>query len=88
MILRLHPLALACLAVSTSSVLAAPLELQETVVTAKGYEAATQDIPQAIEVLQAQPTETAAPAGSLFRGKPGSPCIATAPGGRTRCCAA
>lgn len=71
MIFRLHPLALACLAVSTSSVLAAPLELQETVVTAKGYEAATQDIPQAIEVLQAQPTETAAPAGSLFRGKPG-----------------
>ena len=52
MILRLHPLALACLAASTSA-LAAPLELQETVITAKGYEAATQDIPQAIEVLQA-----------------------------------
>lgn len=70
MIFRLHPLALACLAVSASS-LAAPLELQETVITAKGYQAATQDIPQAIEVLQAQPTETAAAAGSLFRGKPG-----------------
>lgn len=75
MIFRLHPLALACLAVS-SSVLAAPeetapLELQETVVTAKGYQAATQDIPQAIEVLQARPTETGGPAGSLFRGKPG-----------------
>lgn len=70
MIFRLHPLALACLAVSAST-LAAPLELQETVITAKGYQAATQDIPQAIEVLQAQPTETAAAAGSLFRGKPG-----------------
>ena len=72
MIFRLHPLALAlaCLAVSAST-LAAPLELQKTVITAKGYQAATQDIPQAVEVLQAQPTETAAAAGSLFRGKPG-----------------
>ncbi|MCW3147647.1 TonB-dependent receptor [Stutzerimonas stutzeri] len=71
MISRLHPLALACLAVSTSSAFASPLELEETVITAKGYQAATQDIPQAIEVLQAQPSETAAPAGSLFRGQPG-----------------
>lgn len=71
MILRLHPLALACLAISTSSALAAPLELGETVITATGYQAATQDVPQAIEVLKAQPNETAAPAGSLFRGKPG-----------------
>lgn len=71
MILRLHPLALACLAISTSSVLAAPLELEETVVTAKGYQAAAQDIPQAIEVLQPRPSETGTPAGSLFRSKPG-----------------
>lgn len=71
MILRLHPLALACLAISTYSALAAPLELGETVITATGDQAATQDVPQAIEVLKAQPNETAAPAGSLFRSKPG-----------------
>lgn len=70
MIFRLHPLALACLAVSAST-LAAPLELQETVVTAKGYQAATRDIPQAIEVLEPATTHGSATAGSLFRGKPG-----------------
>lgn len=70
MIPRLHPLALACFAVSTTA-LAAPLELQETVVTAKGYEAATHDIPQAIEVLEPAATHGTQTAGSLLRGKPG-----------------
>ena len=65
MIFRLHPLALACLALGTTSALAAPLELQETVITAKGYQAATQDIPQAIEVLEPSATHGTEPLGSV-----------------------
>jgi hemoglobin/transferrin/lactoferrin receptor protein len=70
MIFRLHPLALTCLAFSAGT-LAEPIELQETVITAKGYQASSLDIPQAIEVLEPATTHGSATAGSLFRGKPG-----------------
>lgn len=68
---RLTPLALACLTLASPLSFASPVELQESVVTATGYQAATQDIPQAIEVLQPQPAQGGEPVGSLFRGKPG-----------------
>ena len=63
-------LAIACLALGSCAAWAEQLELQPTVVTAKGYEAGAQDTPQAIELLQPQPV-SAEPLGSLFRGEPG-----------------
>jgi hemoglobin/transferrin/lactoferrin receptor protein len=68
---RLTPLAVACLTLASPLAFASPVQLQETVVTATGYQAATQDIPQAIEVLQPHAAQGGEPAGSLFRGKPG-----------------
>lgn len=65
-------LPVACLlATALSSASAAPVELTDTVVTASGHATATDEVPQAIEVIEPDALDAAAPAGQLLRGEPG-----------------
>lgn len=66
----LSRLTLACLTGLSFSVHAADLQLDDTVVTARGYASDSFDTPQAINVLKPQ-TTSQGPAGSLLRGQPG-----------------
>lgn len=66
----LKPLALACLAASSTLAMADEANLGTDVVTAKGYASDSFSTPQAIEVIRPDATSTG-PAGNLLRGQPG-----------------
>ncbi len=66
----LSRLTLACLAALNVSAYAADLQLDDTVVTARGYASDSFDTPQAINVIKPQATSQG-PAGNLLRGQPG-----------------
>ena len=66
----LSRLTLACLAALNVSAYAADLQLDDTVVTARGYASDSFDTPQAINVIKPHATSQG-PAGNLLRGQPG-----------------
>ncbi len=66
----LSRLTLACLAALSVPTFAADLQLDDSVVTARGYASDSFDTPQAINVVKPQATSQG-PAGNLLRGQPG-----------------
>lgn len=66
----LSRLTLACLAALSVPTFAADLQLDDSVVTARGYASDSFDTPQAINVIKPQATSQG-PAGNLLRGQPG-----------------
>lgn len=66
----LSRLTLACLAALNVSAYAADVQLDDTVVTARGYASDSFDTPQAINVIKPHATSQG-PAGNLLRGQPG-----------------
>ncbi|QEY58574.1 TonB-dependent receptor [Pseudomonas sp. C27(2019)] len=66
----LSRLTLACLAAISVPAYAADLQLDDSVVTARGYASDSFDTPQAINVIKPQATSQG-PAGNLLRGQPG-----------------
>lgn len=67
----LSPIALALLTILLSPAAGAQTRLDTIVVTATGRPAEIAETPQAIDVLDPAGAEVSAPAGSLFRGRPG-----------------
>jgi len=70
MSLPLSRLTLACLAALNVSAYAADVQLDDTVVTARGYASDSFDTPQAINVIKPHATSQG-PTGNLLRGQPG-----------------
>ncbi len=66
----LSRLTLACLTALSVPAYAADLQLDDSVVTARGYASDSFDTPQAINVIKPQATSQG-PAGNLLRGQPG-----------------